>query len=407
MEKWYEPGQDKSRKAEPYERSVQTTKALLENALRLRLRSDVPVGSTWSGGLDSSAIVCMLNRIKPEGEPLHTLSSCFEEKAFDEQEYMDAVIEKTGVVSHKIWPEIKLDVETLDKDIWQEDEPYTSMAGRAVYEKARELNLPVMLVGEGADEYLAGYTNFFEALFLELLFHGNLSALAGQMKAYKAIREPNDHVSLKHLISVTAADFLLPTPLRDWLRVHRGGYAAGRFLNGACLNHREVYRARNLYTSTSTEAVTKAYLLSEMPRILHALDRNSMAYSVETRAPFLDVELLETAFQMPLPYKLWDGVTKRVLRDAAGDDLPEKVRSRYGKMGFMSPEFQWFYAAPDLVTELLEQACDALPGYVDKAAVSAWCAEHRNASPTAGEAEWLLSRLLKIGRWMHVFSAEL
>ena len=403
FDRWYTLKNQKKGRGATYAQCVAQFRDLFEKAVRLRLRSDVPVGCTLSGGLDSSSIVCTLNRIKPEGKELTTISSCFQEKAFDEQEYMDAVIDHTGATSHKVWPDLRINLATLDKEIWQEDEPCTSMASRFVYQKARELEMPVILVGEGADEQLAGYTNFFEPLFLELLLHGNFAGLRGQMKAYRKVREPVDHVSLKHLLQVTGSDFLLPTKARDALRIHRKGYAASRYLSIACIHHPEVYRARNLYTKTSTDEVIKAYLFAEMPRILHSLDRSSMAYAVEARAPFLDKDLVEAVFAMPLRFKLWDGVTKRVMRDAIGPDLPEKVKNRFGKMGFMSPEFQWFYEDPALVTTLLDQACDALPGHVNKQAVLQWCENHKDASPMYSDEEWLLSRLLRIGRWMQVF----
>ena len=302
VERWFELGKFQPKTKDTYAESAAKTRRLFEQAVRLRLRSDVPVGSTLSGGLDSSAIVCTLNRIKPADMPLQTISSCFQAKAFDEQEYMDAVIERTGAVSHKIWPDIKLDLEALDQDIWQEDEPYTSVAGRAVYRKARELNLPVILVGEGADEHLVGYPEFFEAQFLELLQHGRLGVLVEQLRKYKKEREPYNPVSVKHLASVSLSDFLFPTRVRDAIRVRRKGYVAGRFTTKRCLRHREVYRARNLYTGASADKLIRAFLLEEIPRILHALDRNSMAYSVETRAPFLDIELIEALVQMPLSY---------------------------------------------------------------------------------------------------------
>ncbi|MEA4927592.1 MAG: asparagine synthase (glutamine-hydrolyzing) [Candidatus Limiplasma sp.] len=407
IERWYTLRKNPQERGATYEQSVTRFRDLFEKAVRLRLRSDVPVGSTLSGGLDSSAIVCTIDRIKPEGKQVTTISSCFQEKAFDEQEYMDAVIEHTGAVSHKVWPDLKVSLQALDQEIWQEDEPCTSMASHFVYQKARSLEMPVLLVGEGADEQLAGYTNFFEPLFLGLLGRGRLISLRRQLKAFKRVREPLDHVSLKHLLMVTASDWLMPVALRDAVRIRRKGYATAKFVHASCLHHPEVYKARNLYAKTSADEVIRAYLFSEMPRILHCLDRSSMAYAVETRAPFLDKDLVEAVYTMPLPYKLWDGVTKRVLRDAIGPDMPDKVRNRYGKMGFMSPEFQWFYEDPEQMTTLLEKACDALPGYVNKPAVLQWCADHRHASARNTEEEWILSRLIRIGRWMEVFQVAL
>lgn len=407
VKKWYDVDETKGKLKYSYEDAVMCFRKTFQAAVKVRLRSDVPVGCTLSGGLDSSAITCTVDKIKGTSDSLHTISSCFKEKAFDEQEYIDEVLRATKTIGHKVWPAKELNLKELDEAIWIEDEPGVASAGRTVYQTAHELDLPVMLVGEGADEQLAGYTNFFETLFLYLFGTGQWGCLVKQLKAYKNVREPLDHVTLKHILQVAVCRFFLPIKMMDYLRVHRKGYAANRFYARRVLDHKETYRARNLYAGISSKKITKAYMFSEMSNILHGLDRSSMAFSIETRAPFLDKNLVEQLYHMPLNYKLWNGVTKRVMRDALKEDMPEKITYRYGKMGFMTPEFQWFYQEPEKVTQLLLDACNILKDYINTEAVLQWCEEQKGKDAKATNEAWLMANLLQVGRWMKIYQVTI
>lgn len=403
VKRWYELERQTIKK--DYSENVSLFKELFQKAVSLRLRSDVPVGSTLSGGLDSSAITCVAAGLQKE-KSLSTISSCFKEKAFDEQEYIDEVTEYACVENHKVWPETKLDIDMLDEVLWHQDEPSSAIAAHYVYKKAKELGITVILVGEGADEQLAGYTNFFEALFVELIQSGQWKKLIEQIKSYREVREPFDHVALGHLLKMTITDALLPVRIRDWLRVNRRGYDARAFFKPKAIHNREVYRARNLYVARNANEVVKNYMFSEMPRILHDLDRMSMMHSVETRAPFLDKDLVQALMNMPLSHKLWNGVTKRVMRDAMRGSMPDKVTDRYGKMGFMSSEFQWFFESPEACVKMIEDVCDAMPEYIDKKAVLTWCETHMNGKAAARNDEYLIARLIMVARWMKIFQVR-
>lgn len=406
IKKWYTYPKNNPKEAMPYQEAVKQFKEMFYTAVQLRLRSDVPVGCTLSGGMDSSAITCTANKIK-SFETLHTISSCFKEKTFDEQVYIDEVISYTKVKNHKVWPDTHVNLEKCKKAIWYSDEPGTSIAGYEIYREARKQNITVMLVGEGADEELAGYTEFFEALFSDLLKNGRLKELLLQIKKYKQIRESDVPVTLKHLLSVVLADGILPTELRDRIRVARPEYAAAKFFTSKTIKNRQVYKARNLYSKMTPKNIDQIYLFYEMQMILHDLDRASMASSIETRAPFLDYQLAEVLCKMPLEYKLWDGVTKRVMRDALESDMPSAIIQRYGKMGFMSPEFQWLYENPDEVIKTVSRACDALGDYVDKNSVIAWCEEQKGKPAQDGAFQYMISNLFQVGLWLDVFQVEI
>lgn len=110
---------------------------------------------------------------------------------------------------------------------------------------------------------------------------------------------------------------------------------------------------------------------------------------------------------MPLSHKLWNGVTKRVMRDAMRGVLPDKVNERYGKMGFMSAEFQWFYEAPEICTGLIEKLCDAMPGYINKEAVLHWCENHKDGKPCGSNEEYILARMIVAARWTELFQVSI
>ena len=203
-------------KSENYEESCNKFRKAFENSIKLRLRADVPVGYCLSGGLDSSSIVCTANeQVRQSGinTEQHTVSSCFEEKAYDEQEYIDEVIRKTGIHSHKIYPDGSKLFDEVDKIIWHMDEPFGSTSVYAqwnVFREAKNNNLTVMLDGQGADEQLAGYTPFYGVYFAYLLRRFKFITFLREFRAYKVLRASTEkHIhSLKILISAAASAYM-------------------------------------------------------------------------------------------------------------------------------------------------------------------------------------------------------
>jgi asparagine synthase (glutamine-hydrolysing) len=149
---------------------------LFKDSIRLRLRSDVPVGTCLSGGLDSSSIVCVLNKmIDPSKQK--TFSSCFEDKRFDEREYIEEVIKNTSVTPFYTFPDINELYPKLEKIVWHHDEPFEStsiMAQWCVMELAKNNGVIVILDGQGSDEILAGYHPYKWYLFLDSIRNKNI-----------------------------------------------------------------------------------------------------------------------------------------------------------------------------------------------------------------------------------------
>ena len=174
--------------------SVEKTPAqffeIFKSAIELRLRSDVPVGSCLSGGLDSSSIVCVLNQVLNKSSLQKTFSACSEIKKFDEREFIEEVVSRTDVEANYTYPDETKLFEVLDELIWHQDEPFGStsiFAQWCVFELAKVNKVKVMLDGQGADEQLAGYHSYFPIYWLQLLKSFSWLLLGKELMAAKKV----------------------------------------------------------------------------------------------------------------------------------------------------------------------------------------------------------------------------
>jgi len=378
---------------------------LLTDSIRLRLRADVPVGSCLSGGLDSSSIVCVANRLlRAAGAQAHqnTFSAGARIERFDEREFVDAVVAHTGVESHYTCPELADLFAALDAIVWHQDEPFGStsiFAQWQVFELAAEARVKVLLDGQGADELLAGYHGFFAPYFAGLLASLRLGTLWREMKAAERLHGLS---ALRYL-----GNAVLPEPIRQPLRRLSGKPAgAPDWIDPAALSFddRDPHLAHGLKTTSVNRMAHGMLTGTSVPMLLHWEDRNSMAHSVESRLPFLDYRLVEFTMGLPAEFKLAEGTTKRVLREALRGILPEKVRTRMDKMGFVTPEEVWVREeAPDRFRAELRRAIDASRGVIRPNALD------RLEAVIAGREKFsfLVWRMISFGRWMERFGVGL
>ena len=164
------------------ERYIEQFRELLTSSVSLRLHADVPVGSSLSGGLDSSTIVGVINRVLPESAVQKTFSARFDEPSRDEGKWMDLVTEKNRVARHDVWPTAEKFFEELERLFWHQEEPFSSTSVYAqwnVMRLAKRNDVTVLLDGQGADEMLAGYHSYFNEITDDLL---NSFDLAGYLK---------------------------------------------------------------------------------------------------------------------------------------------------------------------------------------------------------------------------------
>lgn len=319
---------------------------LFEDAIRLHLRSDVPVGTCLSGGLDSSAIVVVANNLLfngntgPEivGRQQKTFSSCFDDPRFDERQYIEPVLAATGAERNFTFPSAQKLMQAVPRLIWHHDEPFPStsiFAQWSVMELAASRGVKVLLDGQGGDELLAGYQPCFDFYWGSLLRQGHWGELGQDLAAYRRLFDS----SLPGLAARTARTFA-PVSWQGMVRRARAGGTLGlnpEFARTYRRKTREfVYRGRDPFRHYLYDLTRYG-----LPRLLRFEDRNSMAHSIEARVPFLDYRLVEFSFALPAEQKIKRGLTKVVLRNALRDVLPEPIRMRTNKMGFVTPEQTW------------------------------------------------------------------
>jgi asparagine synthase (glutamine-hydrolysing) len=316
----------------PVEQAVEEFRHRFQNSIKLRLRSDVPIGVSLSGGLDSSSVVCQAKQIAPEIE-FQTFSACFDDPSLDEREYVASAIKAIGGVGHPVYPKAEPFWGAIKSMIYHHDEPLlgtSAFAQWSVMKEARLHGIPVMLGGQGADEALCGYQKY-------LYFH-----------LWRLLRKPDVRFFGE------AATWLFRGTNYYWTLDSVSRYLPGMLRKPFSLTGRlcsdgfrkdHVHSGFNLGAPNGVAERQKTDLIyTSIPALLHHEDRNSMTHSVESRLPFLDYELVEFAVNCRVSLKLRDGWSKWILRSALAGTLPEKIRLRKTKLGFDVPDGAWVRA---------------------------------------------------------------
>jgi len=370
---------------------------LLRSSIDLHLRSDVPVGTCLSGGLDSSTIVGMT--AERTSEPVYTFSGLYDDSACNEQRYVEAVNRHVRTVPRAVRPSPRGDlIDDLRTITWHQDEP---TSGPGLYTqfhvmRAARNDVTVVLDGQGGDELFAGYLFDFNARIRDLIAGGSVS---GRWKALPLLLS-----IARHWGPVTSAD--------GWNRFFGGSLGwLKRFLRRPRSADCNVVRPEFLPEDESTpripspsrfgtyldqflyEQVTRTLL----PTLLHYEDRNSMAYSLEARVPLLDHRVVEFAFALSAEAKLHGSWTKWSLRKVAERYVPADVAWRRSKMGYPTPIDRWLRQPSDRdrIAETLlgaaSQPCGILDGDVIR---RLW--REQQAGVNHG---WLLYRVLTTQLW--------
>lgn len=392
-----------------FEEATEQYKELFTDSVRLRLRSDVPVGSCLSGGMDSSSIVCTVNKLlRPSGSASfqQVFSSCFENKKYDEREFIEQVVSHTNIRPNYVFPSDDDLFNVLDRIVWHQDEPFNStsiFAQWCVFREARQKGVPVMLDGQGGDEQLGSYPQYFTYHVLDLLYRLKIISAIQESRALKGLHDLHYSVLLKTLMR-----WFAPKLLYDAIREFS---PTGKFkwLNKGFLNFTKYNKSETVDLLWNINRPKNAFELAKLmigeltiPMLLHWEDRNSMANSVETRVPFLDYRLMEFALSIPEEFKTYKGLTKRVLRSAVSDIVPAKILSRMDKMGFVTPEEAWMkkkLAVP--FKEHLMQGASRFPELFNKEELSVQFDDVVHANQPFSHLFW---RIISFCTWGRVFN---
>jgi len=340
IERWYQVQPQPAH----HNDAVVAFRALFHDSIRLRQRSDVPVGFCLSGGLDSSAIVCSTieQHRQPEiGNAWHTFTAGSRHPKFDETRYAQAVIAHTGATEHVLYPDEHALEHALDALVWHQDEPFATtsiFAQWSVFQAAHHSNIKVMLDGQGADEILCGYQGYIGAHMAALLHHGKIGDF---VRTFTQLRHNSAQSSVK--LAAYGLSYLAPA-LRSTLlrRRHRLDDPASWVQPQWLAQHSQDPRGEERGSPPSLLAMSLAQLQrTNLPMLLHWEDRNSMAHSIEARLPFLDYRLVEFCLGLPDAMKIQNGQLKYLLRQAMQGTVPDVVLQRKDKMGFVTPEEVW------------------------------------------------------------------
>lgn len=374
------------------------TKELLEDAVRLELRADVPVGSCLSGGLDSSSIVCLMNAVLGGESRPRTFSSCYRDERFDERRYIRAVLDRTGVANEEVFPDAAQLFDDLPRLLWHQEEPFAGtsiMAQWAVMRAAGGAGMKVLLDGQGADELLCGYPGFMGSRLADLIRTGRWGQGVSEWLAWRNVHGGLQPTALAGLVRglVPAG---MATRLKGWTLGDDQWLDAGFFRTWRPTSMEDIPTGHGVLHAHMERTVTR-----DLPALLHYEDRNAMAFSIEARVPFLDHRLVEWLAGLPPEMKIQHGMTKVVLREAMTGILPEEVRLRRDKMGFVTPEDQWLKVElrPQIEALLKSDRFNSRP-YWQAGRVRDWYDRYCSGRIAVGSTVW---RWVALECWLRRF----
>jgi asparagine synthase (glutamine-hydrolysing) len=396
-------------------------RALFEDAVRSRLVADVPVGACLSGGLDSSSIVCTTDRmLRRDGlrvtgaeGALNTFSARYEGSRHDEGRFIREVVGATRVRAHDIYPTGDTLPDALEALVYHQEEPFGSLsifAQWSVFERVRQAGVTVTLDGQGADELLAGYHSSFPVLFASLLHAGRLRRLVRELRGYRQLFGRPGAALWGQALGAAARFSVADTPYE---RAWAGGFAAADTLvlrrrrepawlrpgqrEAPFLPRPELADSPDLFQRFLYASIVQPGL----HHLLHYEDRNSMAFSIESRVPFLDHRLVEYAFALPREAKISEGVTKRILRESMVGVLPDAIRERSDKIGFSTPQSAWLRTTlRSLAGDLLHSKTFRARPYFDAEAARTMWQAHLRGERDHGVELW---RILSVEMWLRRF----
>lgn len=351
------------------------------------LISDVPVGVPLSGGLDSTGVVATMARLMQSGTDLHTdglytFSALFPGQSIDESEFIHEVERAVGSIPHYAYPDRDEFWNEIMEWVWFQEEPTIASAPYAYYSVYRVASehVKVMLSGNGGDELLAGYIPYFRAYLTSALAQRQYVAGAREIiKGWDLYKKYLGEI-VRTRIPGRKSNAISPRELMT---------------QGASLNF-EAHKNLN-------ERLASDVLQYSMPDLLRYEDKNSMAFSIEARVPFLDHEMVEFIFGLPIDQKIKGGWNRAVYRNAMKGRMPEKNRLRRSKIGFTNPDIQWMKAKADDLRATFASPSLASRGLYDQdRLVGAWD-EYLNGRPGDGLIFW---RVLVTELWMQRYIDE-
>lgn len=384
IKKWYDLAEKIKIKAV----DIDEYRKLLTDAVSIRMRSNVPVGVCLSGGLDSSSITSILTNIL-NFKDIHTFSAIYEKgDRADESAFINLYKDSLQNM-HFITPTFESLLNDLNQFINIHAEPIPSTGPYAQYcvMKLAKNDVTVTLDGQGADEALGGYHYFYGFYFKDLLQSFKIVKLFTEifyyLKAHKSL------YGIKTFIY-----FLMPEKTKTKLRINERGYLDTDFVNDI-LKLGKSNITNNLYASKSLKEALLNHFEFKLEHLLKWNDRNSMAFSIESRTPFLDYRLVEYTLSVNSDAIINKGYTKSILRESLKGILPEKIRVRTDKVGFATPQDEWFRTEQfqSLINDIINSESFHNRGFINSEKVKELYTQHLNKEINIAKDIW---------KWVHL-----
>ncbi len=355
---WWWPSIKQSSNLSFEQAAKELRQRFLDN-IKLHMRSDVPLGAALSGGLDSSAIVCAMRHIEPE-KPIHTFSYIARDTDKDEEQWVDIVNQHVNGTSHKVYTsssELATDFNDLIKT---QGEPFggaSIYAQYRVFQLAKENRITVTLDGQGADELLAGYHGYPGSVIFSLLEQKRFIDCFQFIASWS--KWPGRSV-LKALISF--GDKIVPQSLRAKALTLVGRNPLPAWIDAECLDSYSVKCAQPVLKEQADasgrrvmNSLREALLIKDIPFLLRHGDRNSMRWSIESRVPFLTIDMAEFLFSLPEEYLIsLNGETKSLFRKAMRGIVPDEILDRKDKIGFATPDKIWLKELEEQISQWVD-----------------------------------------------------
>ena len=310
---------------------------ILERSVERRLRSDVPIGCSLSGGLDSSTLTSLIS--EKQNEPLQTFTAIFPGFERNEESAAATMADRIKAKAHTIRIEennwLQLGLECLQ----QQDEPIASssaFAQFAVYRAIANEGIKVVIDGQGADETLAGYERYYPWYWQELYRHRKLAK--SQEQVFTQAMDVNVPFGWKQKLATFLPDLAAQQRKREYLRLAKNNNELDRAFRNDQLNQLHHALPEHpglngaLYFNTCTHGLEE---------LLRYADRNAMRFGLEVRLPFLSHELVEFVFSLPPQFKIRQGWRKWILRQSMENRLPRTITWNPNKIGYETPQAQW------------------------------------------------------------------
>ncbi|MFT3682648.1 MAG: asparagine synthase (glutamine-hydrolyzing) [Ferruginibacter sp.] len=324
------------------EKAIERFTELFTTSVKRRLRSDVVIGTSLSGGLDSSAIAATVQSILGKNKKLSTFSAVFPGFDKDESAYIKSMNEKFQLSNFKIIPDADGLIKEFETVFYHQEEPFQSASIYAqykVFEEAKKQNIKVLLDGQGADEILAGYYKYIHWYIQQLISRKKYKSASKERKLFQENKAPFNWGIKNYFATYLPAHAAIHLEKNEYQKIIHHPHLRRDFVRS--MQGKEL---EGIYKPVITKLNDILYyntVLLGLEELLRFADRNSMAHGREVRLPFLSHELVEFIFLLPAEFKIKDGSTKWLLRKAMEKQLPSSITWRKDKIGFEPPQKLW------------------------------------------------------------------